>query len=89
MYPEKTCSTHPDAEAGDMFLIYGKTGVAGGQVKKGTRVSVIGMITEDQVSQSLVGQWKGLDCVGQWKDWKEERWEGATGSSEQKHNMGH
>lgn len=72
-----------------MFFICGKTGPAGGQVKKVTRVSVIGMITEDQVSQSLVGQWKDLDYVVQWKDWKEERWEVAAGSSGQKHNMGH
>lgn len=39
-----------DAEAGHVFLIYGKTGVAGGQVKKVMRVGVVGITTEDQVS---------------------------------------
>lgn len=61
-----------DAEAGHVFLIYGKTGVAGGQVKKVMRVGVVGITTEDQVSQSLLGQWKDLGCA-------EERWEVATG----------
>lgn len=26
MFAENTCCIHPDAEAGDVFLIYGKTG---------------------------------------------------------------
>lgn len=37
------------AEAGHVFLIYGKNGVAGGQVKKVMRVGVVGITTEDQV----------------------------------------
>lgn len=50
MYADKPCGTHPDEEAGDMFFHIWKDWATGGQVRKVTRVSVIGMITEDQVS---------------------------------------
>lgn len=64
----KHATLGPDAEAGHLFLVYGKTGVAGVQVKKVRKVEVVETAREGQVFWNLAGQWKDLGCA-------EARWD--------------